>query len=173
MESAVSFLSFGLQLSVCQALVCPAPFKDILGVCLHFRTTTMTWCDAQKYCLSQGGELVRGSNFLLLNGKYISGMPKYWIGLTDLLIERRKKKNGWRWSDGAVDPPSSELDWFSGQPRYPNEDCAYKCHNSVRLCDLRCNLKHIPMCQPRSQPSSADRSNFFQIGLHSFLVGRG
>ena len=134
MDSTVRFLAFGLKLSVCQALVCLSPFKDILGVCLHFPAARFSWCDAQKYCLSVGGELVRGSNFLPLNGKSFSGKPFYsWIGMTDFLLERGTNRSGWRWSNGAVDPPSSQLAWKGGQPDNPKVDCVRQCWGSGEL----------------------------------------
>lgn len=87
MTSISRFLVFGSQLLVSQAVVCPSPFTETLGVCLHFPDFTKSWCDAQAYCSSVNGELVRGSSFMPLNGATFPGMPPdYWIGLTDLLM---------------------------------------------------------------------------------------
>lgn len=156
------FLAFALQLSVCRALVCSPPFTNILNVCLHLKNITRSWCDAQAYCSSVGGELVRGSNFLPLDGKIFRGMPDfYWIGMTDFLLERRLNKAGWQWSDGSVDPPSSQLAWRPQQPSKAKKDCVSQCLASGQLCCSACQLKLAPMCQPR--PQLAARAAHFQV----------
>ena len=161
MVSAISLLTFGLQMTACQTLVCTPPFGDIHGVCLHVVETKMTYCDAQNYCWSLGGELVRGNSFLPLDGKTFPGAPyQFWIGLTDLLIERRLKRSGRRWSDGAVDPPSSALTWRGGNPHTASEDCTFVRKKNLR--NNQCNRTASPMCQPRSNRSSTNRYTDFQ-----------
>ena len=164
MSSAVSFLLVGLQVSVTQALVCPLPFLKIRGVCLHFPTGKggTTWCEAQAYCSSVGGELVKGDQYLPLAGIRFNGMPKdYWIGLTDMLHERRNKRGGWRWTDGSVAKPHTDLIW-NGDTEPGNEnklgsgDCVRQCLGSGNLCDVGCSRTEIPivpMCQQRQPPS--------------------
>ena len=179
MDSVVRFLSFGLQLSVCQALVCSAPFKDILGVCLNFTTTGMTWCEAQHFCWTVGGELVRGSSFLPLNGKKFTGMPyNYWIGLTDFLIERKKNRDGWQWSDGTTNPSSSMLAWGSGQPS--TNDCIRQYYGAGKLYTAPCGWAATPVCQPRIQLSSAGQCKSFKpvsvpvgLAVDEFAEGDG
>ena len=167
MTSISRFLVFGSQLLVSRAVVCPSPFTETLGVCLHFPDFTKSWCDAQAYCSSVNGELVRGSSFMPLNGATFPGMPPdYWIGLTDLLTERYTNKNGWRWTDGSLDPPSSLLAWRNLQPSAPHEDCIRQCTNAGKLCDNICSYDFIPMCQPRPQPSSSSRvGNFLSVPI--------
>ena len=164
MTSTSRLLAFGLQVSLCQALVCSPPFNNILGVCLHFNSSIKkTWCDAQAYCLSVGGELVRGSSYLPLNGNSFPGMPSdYWIGMTDFLTERGTNRSGWRWSDGSLDPPSSGLNWRDTEPSGPNQDCVRQCDGSGQICDGQCAALRVPMCQPRGLPSSAARAAGFQ-----------
>ena len=140
MRVSVNFLLFGLQLSVCRAVVCPSPYKAVFGVCLHRSSTTMTWCDAQAFCTSAGGELVRGNNFLPLNGKAFPGYSgHYWVGLTDLLEERRKQRSNWRWTDGSLDPQTSGLAWIAAwEPgNVFGQDCGAQCR-ATKLCDSSC-----------------------------------
>ena len=152
MDSAISFLTFGLQMTACQTLVCTPPFAEIFGVCLHFTTRGMSWCDAQKFCWSSGGELVRGSNFLQIQGKSFPGMPYYyWIGMTDFLLERGLNRNGWRWSDGGMDPLSSKLIWCSKEPTTPLSDYIRHCGGSGHFCDTQCisnSCSHVPTKVP-------------------------
>lgn len=166
-NSAVIFFGIALQWSVCYALDCPPSFRNILGVCLNFTETTLPWCHAQKYCSSLDGELVRGNSFLPLNGETFSGMPKfYWIGMTDLLYERRINQSGWRWSNGDLEPASTELKWSRGEPNTPSQDFVTQCHGSGQLCDAPHNYKSAPMCQPRSQPNAnVRRKDFLQDSI--------
>ena len=90
-------------------------------------------------------------------------MPEhYWIGLTDYLTERGLSRSGWRWSEGSLDPPSSELAWRNTQPSVESQDCVRQCHGSGKLCDFDCHSKVVPMCQPRALRSSAARAAGFR-----------
>lgn len=187
MHGASILLVFGFLASVSQALVCPSPFKNILGVCLHFQNKLMTWCDAQAYCWSLRGELVRGSDYLPLSGKTFSGIPRhYWIGLTDFLYERIYHRDGWRWTNGTV-AKTSNLIWESStEPgnigRIGKQDCVMQCKSTGKLCDADClnvgNLPIVPMCQQRSVPNSAKRVSNYEItsipvGLHVYDYAHG
>lgn len=171
MFCAVIF-SLSLQLSVVYAVACSPPFSDILGGCLHVSTEMFPFCGAHAYCRTVGGELVRGAKFLPLDGASFPGMPtEYWIGLTDLLDERGLNGSGWRWSDGALDPPSSSLAWntYSSypqeEPRTMSYDCVFQCAGSGNLCSGRCSDDAMPknaMCQPRDPPSAVTVTKIFQ-----------
>lgn len=161
MNSVISFLAFLLQLSVCQALVCRSSFKRIHGVCLHISTESRTWCKAQEHCTSVGGELVRGNNYLKIQGKSYSGKPSVlWIGLTDFLYERYKQQSGWRWSDGSLYPLSKNLAWRKGEPNYEQEDCASEYKNNV--LNQPCNDTLPSICQQRSKVSHSHRFKIFR-----------
>lgn len=171
MVIVVHSLVFGLQLSICRALVCSSPFKNMFGVCLHSITTLKSWCEAQHYCTSIGGELVRGTNYLQIKGltgvtDYGTIPNDYWIGMTDLLTERYANKSGWLWTDGSVEPRSSELPWGAGEPSTGGSDCLSQCGSKV--CDRQCKNTNYPqylaapMCQPRSQTTSVDGRADFQ-----------
>lgn len=170
MFCAVIF-SLSLQLTVVYAVGCSPPFSEILGGCLHFSTKMFRFCAAHAYCRSVGGELVRGAKFLPLDGASFPGMPlEYLIGLTDLLDERGANGSGWRWSDGALDPPSSSLSWNTHtnsqqEPRIMYYDCVYQCTGLGNLCGGRCGndaRAKNAMCQPREPPSAVTVTKIFQ-----------
>lgn len=179
MSIFVILLTFIFQAMICRAavLTCPKPFVDTLGVCLHFPTNApMSWCDAQKYCSSVEGELVRGTNFAHLSGKSFHGNPKhYWIGLTDFLHERRNETDGWRWTDGTV-AKSSELIWYNSNE--PGDlgygDCIFQCFGEGKLCDLGCQNSStypiVPMCQQRPQKHFAPEK-VTKYGAESIRAG--
>lgn len=163
MQIAVSFVLYFLQVSLSQELDCPPPFRDIFGVCLHFPNKTMNWCDAQTYCSSIGGELIRGKSFLPFNGTIFSGMPEsYWIGLTDFRLERGMNRSGWVWTDGSLEPISADLFWGRVQPSKPNRDCAGICWHSRKICAFSCNYSITPMCQVKSNSSLDDRGTSYE-----------
>lgn len=166
MRSVISLLLFGLNLSVCRALTCSSPYKAIFGVCLQLPSSKMTWCDAQAYCSSVGGELIHGTSFLMLDGKNLSGMPvQSWIGMTDFLHERNGEKSHWRWNDGAIDPSSSNLTWKNGQPHavpHQDQDCIALRYDGT-VADNRCLSSKVPMCQKRSLPNSGSRIKSFEV----------
>lgn len=117
-------------------------------------------------CLSSNGELVRGDTYLQIAGKTFSEMPGFfWIGLTDLLHERKNERSGWIWSDGTMITSPSELSWYDeNQPGLDGKkDCIVQCHGSGRLCEASCNGTNVAgMCQPLKQNDSVTASQFFE-----------
>lgn len=160
---------FGLFIPSCGVLACSTPFTNIFGVCLHLGSTASSWCAAQKYCSSIDGELVKGKNFLPLNGKIFPGMPRfYWIGMTDFLHERGRNRSGWRWSDGSLNPASNILTWIS---TYTAHDCLIQCHLTGKVCSAGCDYSRWyfrPLCQKRTP----NRPSFVQdLPVVSIRVG--
>lgn len=171
MSRVFTFLVLNLQASIHQSITCPSPYRDILGVCLHLGSSPMRWCQANEYCSTVEGELVRGHNFMPLNGKTFSGIPcRYWIGLTDLLEERRQNREGWRWTDGSLQPSSSNLAWNINNPSENGlEDCVSKCAYAlgVKMCDVDCNSSEAnPLCQQRPKPSSLRVNKYKEVSIH-------
>lgn len=160
-------LLLGLQAPALLATSCPSSYTSFLGTCLHFPLSPKTWCGAQHYCTSKKGELIRGSSLLSLLGNTFGGMPGlFWVGLTDLLDERRGSKSGWRWSDGSLEPPLPSNRWQLFQPSSGGaKDCLYHCLLG-KLCDSHCSAGLLPpifpMCQPRPTPSTSARAVRFQ-----------
>lgn len=162
MNIGLSYLTFGLQIGIGAALLCTSPYKNILGVCVHYSSSTFPWCEAQKYCVSVGGELVRGQTVVTLIGNAFPDMPvHYWIGLTDFLSERRHNRNGWRWTNGSLDPPSEKLPWNGGEPGNNARgvaDCTAQCYSTTKLCDAYCNKNFAQaLCQPIVKPNINSR----------------
>lgn len=123
-----------------------------------------------------------GSSYLPLAGQPFPGMPlNYWVGLTDLLVERRNNTDGWRWTDGSI-AEASDLLWFSAtEPgdvsRRGWADCVHQAWGTGKLADIGCNnslpYKIFPMCQPRSSLSTEWRVSSYNrsaipVGLYAF-----
>lgn len=118
----------------------------------------MYFCEANAYCTSVNGELIRGQTFMKIQTESFTGRPSsHWIGLTDLLNERHSSKSGWRWTDGALEPKSSDIKWKPLiDPSGGGEDCVVECKIAIgkMMCDVDCNtFKSHAVCQPRSQAS--------------------
>lgn len=155
MGSTASILVIGLLLN--RAATCPTSYVDVDGVCVHISSQMMLFCPANAYCTSVDGELIHGETFMKVQTKNFSGRPSHhWIGLTDLLNERYRNSSNWRWTDGALEPKSSDINWKPQEPSGNREDCVAECKNGVGyvMCDETCdNFQSYAMCQPRSQPS--------------------
>lgn len=123
----------------------------------------MTWCDAQTYCSSVGGELVRGASYVPLINKTLQVKPaNFWIGLTDLLHERDDETAGWMWTDGATVPSSSQLNWLGSNTDKTNEDCVSHSSKDGKVFDMGCLELLPPLCQPRQNASSIATVKNFQ-----------
>ena len=92
---------------------CPQFFSLRGGHCIHTSTIQKTYCEAQSFCRSIGGELATGERVTQLP----LGIPKreYFIGASDLLDEtssfpRSKSRISFRWTDGSFAPNK-----FSGE----------------------------------------------------------
>ena len=87
------------------ATTCPQSFSFIRGHCIYISTLTKTYCEAQRYCRSMGGELATGEWITQLPLKAIVSTT-YFIGVSDLLDETGsfplwKRKTSFRWTDGS------------------------------------------------------------------------
>ena len=75
--------------------------------------------------------------------------------------------SGWRWSDGTIDPPPSAQYWGSKKHRgaHPLFDCALQFMKIVQSRPCRhTGFGASPVCQPRSQLSTADRYKNVEVG---------
>ena len=82
---------------------CPQNFTLSKGHCVHISTDKKTYCQAQDFCLSIGGELATGWKVTTLD---IQRRTYYYIGLTDFLdetasMEQAKAKISFRWTNGS------------------------------------------------------------------------
>ena len=120
MQRRLTRLSFVLCSAVlCAATTCPQFFSFEGGHCIYISNHTKTYCEAQRYCRSMGGELATGEWIVQLPPtKLMSG---YLIGASDLLDQTSsfplsKRKTSFRWTDGsfAQDKFHSEFMVFRG-----------------------------------------------------------
>ena len=86
------------------AATCPLFFSFNGGHCIHISTDNKTYCEAQTFCHSIGGELATGGWITQLPPSLI--MNSYWIGASDLLDDTSsfpisKRKTSFRWTDGS------------------------------------------------------------------------
>ena len=112
--------------------------------------TSMSWQDAQAYCVKQGGSLaVHGMRGLLLQ-KRIEIFTNYtkplWIGANDLDTE-----GVWTWLDGEK-VTTDDMHWLPGEPnnsQYTHtdgEDCAFMSPSSgFKVNDAPCKKPIRPV----------------------------
>ena len=86
------------------ATSCPQFFSFKGGHCIHISNHSKTYCEAQRYCRSMGGELATGEWITQLPLNVI--VSRYLIGASDLLDETGsfplwKRKTSFRWTDGS------------------------------------------------------------------------
>ena len=88
---------------------CPSGYENnglttsspAVPICIHTSSSRLDYCAAQAYCRKIGGELLMGK-------EAVAKLPGdiFFVGLTDLLEERKTNKSGWRWSNGEFADPS-------------------------------------------------------------------
>ena len=101
-----------LLLFLCAVLLaaatsCPQWFSLKAGHCIHTSSDKKTYCEAQTFCRSIGGELATGER--VTQYPTISDGSTYLIGMSDLLDEtssmpKSKSKIRFRWTDGSFAP---------------------------------------------------------------------
>ncbi|XP_015228628.1 PREDICTED: galactose-specific lectin nattectin-like [Cyprinodon variegatus] len=98
---------------VCPAR-CPSGWTQFGSRCFIFYYQSRTWSDAEKFCISIGGNLasihsIEENNFVSeLVHRVTGGSRDTWIGGYDAVTE-----NTWLWSDGS----SLEfVNWYQDQP---------------------------------------------------------
>lgn len=158
-----SINSMGLCLLFCLLLLlpsafhlqtCPSPFSTNAGKCLYYISDRTNWCDAQRQCFSNGGELITGDTFLdFFKNKEKRFYQQYWIGLTDLRHERKSNPTGWQWTNGSEMLPDTDVQWGSNEPGTGGgtDDCVFV--DTDKLYDNGCHAKAPwlapSLCQPR------------------------
>lgn len=153
----VLFALILIKLPKSSQISCPAFYEDQFGVCVNSSKDVMTYCDAQDYCLRINGELVTKQRALALQRKLFRS--QYWIGLTDLLEERKKSRTRWRWTDSSLSDESL-LQWNVNEPgNLPNCDCVLLLINGRlgdQLCDTGNPSGGRALCQPQRRKFPAD-----------------
>jgi hypothetical protein len=98
----------------------------------------LTWEEAQEYCVSQGGALVKIDNADENNevAQLVNEEGSTWIGAND-----RETEGEFRWTDGSQ-VTGENAHWQGGQPNdsgEEGEDCAVL-HSSADWNDVDCSL---------------------------------
>ncbi|XP_030636628.1 ladderlectin-like [Chanos chanos] len=132
------FIADGATESKCG---CPPDWEGLLNRCYFFVSTLQTWAEAEKKCLTLGGNLASVHNaaeddFL----KKLANNTRIWIGAYDAAQDGL-----WLWSDGSKFDYSG---WISGEPNSyqgQSEDCG-EIINADGWNDSVCSLKFASVC---------------------------
>ena len=112
-----------LFLCLCSVLLvsastCPTLFSLKNGHCIHTSTNTKTYCDAQTFCHSIGGELAFGER--VTQYPTITNGIAYFIGMNDFLDEVgsfsfSKRRKSYRWTNGLFAPEAKFASEYVGR----------------------------------------------------------
>ena len=131
------FLSYEVKM-------CPTPYKEYdtgnNRYCFYVSTTKFNWCEAVEFCQKNNGWLAFDVEALWkvrVKLSVESHLPA-WIGIHDLLDDRKTKKDNWQTIDGGI---ISRSDFWSGND--PNnlrggQDCAML-YNVGGISDFECH----------------------------------
>ncbi|XP_059189846.1 galactose-specific lectin nattectin-like [Centropristis striata] len=134
-----------------QSIRCPPHWTGFGSRCFRFFWRTLAWVDAEKHCISVGGNLASVHNadenaFLRDHIETVSGARRHtWIGGSD-----GEREGQWLWSDGT---PFDYARWSIGEPNnYGYEHCVEMNWGGNYWNDNRCyHHKHFVCVRPQSQ----------------------
>ncbi|XP_030277998.1 galactose-specific lectin nattectin-like isoform X3 [Sparus aurata] len=134
------------QLDVSAAADCPSGWSLFGSRCFIVQTNELTMADAERNCISIGGNLASIHN--INDHNWISGMVKKalgsdkwaWIGLSDAIQEGK-----WLWTDGSRFVFSR---WGSGEPsnKGDKEHCTHINYIGEYWNDYLCDAKLPSVC---------------------------
>ncbi|XP_076581427.1 ladderlectin-like [Chaetodon auriga] len=123
---------------------CPSGWKSYNGRCFIYVPTTLTWTQAEKHCLGQGGHLASVHSFqeyhaiqsmiLIRTHSY----PVTWIGGYDVGWE-----GVWFWSDGT---PFKFNYWAPGRPNQYGTCLAMNFGDHKKFGDQRYYYRYPFVC---------------------------
>ncbi|XP_067436257.1 ladderlectin-like isoform X2 [Thunnus thynnus] len=126
--------------------VCPSGWTGFSGRCFLYVQTPLSWADAEKNCLSRGGNLASVHNIDEYN--IIQSMilrithtyPVAWLGGSDA-----EQQGTWLWSDGS---PFSFSYWAPGMPdHYGSAYCLMMNYGDYkRFDDDACYHRYPSVC---------------------------
>ncbi|XP_044198434.1 ladderlectin-like [Thunnus albacares] len=126
--------------------VCPSGWTGFSGRCFLYVQTPLSWADAEKNCLSRGGNLASVHNIdeyhiiqsmiLRITHTY----PVAWLGGSDA-----EQQGTWLWSDGS---PFSFSYWAPGMPdHYGSAYCLMMNYGDYkRFDDDACYHRYPSVC---------------------------
>ncbi|XP_051984587.1 ladderlectin-like [Xyrauchen texanus] len=126
---------------------CPLGWAEYGCRCFKFFSTTVTWIDAEKTCLSYGSNLASVHNheeYMFIQNmirQQTQSSTRTWLGGHDAVSE-----NSWLWSNGK--PMNFQL-WAPGEPN--NQEVPENCiemnyGDSSNLNDVRCSRNKPFVC---------------------------
>ncbi|KAA0154911.1 hypothetical protein FNF29_02052 [Cafeteria roenbergensis] len=100
-------------------------FVSATSSCYRYVPQTLTWTDAEAFCVAEGGHLVSiysATEAALAYQACSAASKRCWVGLNDQAVE-----GTWRWTASPTVPSSSySLPWSGGQPdNAGNSDCVH------------------------------------------------
>ncbi|KAH3892841.1 C-type lectin domain family 4 member M-like [Dreissena polymorpha] len=126
---------------------CPSGWTNYGDSCYHFSHDTEQWVDAQVICREFEGYLVEKAsspeqNFL--STETIRRGTLFWIGATDLFIERE-----WQWMTSHTAINRNDAFWAPGQPdnQNGNDNCAGIRNSDGKWYDERCSVSMHYICE--------------------------
>uniref|UniRef100_A0A1I8HX01 guanylate cyclase n=1 Tax=Macrostomum lignano TaxID=282301 RepID=A0A1I8HX01_9PLAT len=156
---------FGGGLVAIATGLCVAPFIDRLGSCLYIgdNPSVSSWCDAARLCLGIGGELLIDLTAIRAVNHWLD---YYYIGVTDLLVEAKWSRSGWRFANGSLFPVLNDTEWMNHSPNNNSPDDDFLVVSNAGLRDQPANSATKFVCQPIATPNSEylRRAEFLRLG---------
>ncbi|XP_074480140.1 type-2 ice-structuring protein-like [Sebastes fasciatus] len=126
---------------------CDGGWSEFHGRCFYYVPIAMTWAQAEKNCLSMGGNLASIHNVMEyheIQRLILMSSHEYkqaWIGGSDAQEEKQ-----WFWIDGT---PFNYLNWCAGEPNnyHGKQNCLHMNHAAPKCWDdLQCNNRVPSVC---------------------------
>ncbi|XP_029912171.1 galactose-specific lectin nattectin-like [Myripristis murdjan] len=127
---------------------CPFGWTKFGSRCFNFNYNSKIWADAERTCISFGGNLASVHSLEELNllkawmNRVTSHLAQTWIGGHDAV-----KEGVWLWSDGSS---LNFTQWAHGQPNNSgDEDCVEILWRSSTWYDSKCTHSRPFICAKR------------------------
>ncbi|XP_070849388.1 ladderlectin-like [Chaetodon trifascialis] len=123
---------------------CPRGWTALNGRCLNYFATPKTWAEAEKHCLSLGGNLASVHSSQEYHDIQMTiwirthSYPQTWLGGYDVAQE-----GVWFWTDGT---PKEFTYWSFGQPNRSGYCLVMNFGGLKRFDDQPCSLRRPFVC---------------------------
>ncbi|XP_071488096.1 C-type mannose receptor 2-like, partial [Diadema antillarum] len=120
---------------------CRRDWQQYGTACYYLNSDTLTWPDAQAWCVTQGGNLasIADSGVNSHVASVISGYSKAHIGFTDLDAD-----GTWTWYDGSTD---TYTNWNGGEPNGNYQTNCGGIYSSGTWDDYPCTSQLVSVCK--------------------------
>ncbi|XP_032906729.1 CD209 antigen-like protein C [Amblyraja radiata] len=141
-----SVAGFQVEVSHLKKLLsCPHGWVNFKQSCYLFPSSSHTWEEAQKSCMSADAHLVVINNAEEQDFLKKKDRVRRWIGLTD-----KASEGDWRWVDGT-DYKSFAKFWNKGEPNNENDEDCVEMYIGGNWNDLPCNGTLGWICEKPAQ----------------------